>query len=234
MVRTTAPSASNNHYRHTSVGGLNSCILIGSGSVLPNCVGYAWGRAYEELGAASKLSRRNAEDWWGYTADGYQRGKTPRVKSIICWRAGATGNGSDGAGHVAFVEEVYTNGDILTSNSAYGGSRFYTQRVTKASGYSIGGNFVFQGFIYLPVSYLVGETYTLQDYMNVRTGPGTNHSIKQVSELTADGKKHATRSSGNATLKKGTEVTCLEILGNWMRIPSGWVCCKQGSEVYIA
>lgn len=234
MVRTTAPSASNDYYRHTSAGGKNNCILIGGGSVLPNCVGYAWGRAYEELGTAPKLSRRNAEDWYGYTADGYQRGKTPRAKSIICWRAGATGKGSDGAGHVAFVEKVYANGDIETSNSAYGGTRFYTKKLTKASGYSMGGNFVFQGFIYLPVGYVVGQTYTLQDNMNVRKGPGTSHAIKQVSELTADGKKHATKTSGGATLKKGTEVTCLEISGDWMRIPSGWVCCRQGNEVYIA
>jgi len=82
--------------------------------------------------------------------------------------------------------------------------------------------------------YVAGRIYALQDHMNVRTGPGTNYPIKQVSELTADGKRHATRSTGAATLRKGTEVTCLEVYGDWMRIPSGWVCCRQGNEVYIA
>lgn len=82
--------------------------------------------------------------------------------------------------------------------------------------------------------YVIGETYTLQDYMNVRSGPGTNYPVKQVSELTADGKRHATRAYGGATLMKGTAVTCLEVSGDWMRIPSGWVCCRQGSTVYIA
>ena len=86
-------------------------------------------------------------------------------------------------------------------------------------------------------SYIVGNTYTLQDYMNVRKGAGTNYGIKKVSQLTADGKAHATARSGNAVLKKGTRVTCLSVktVGNyiWMQIPSGWVCAKKGNTVYI-
>lgn len=88
-------------------------------------------------------------------------------------------------------------------------------------------------------SYKVGKDYTLQDYMNVRSGAGTNYSIKKVSQLTADGKKHATSSSGmaNAVLKKGTKVTALAVktVGSniWLKIPSGWVCAKQGGTVYV-
>lgn len=152
--RTTAPSASDKHWIHTSNGGVNECIEINnSGSCLPNCVGYAWGRFYEIIGKRPALSRANAENWYGYTSDGYKRSQTPSLGAVICWRKGQAGVASDGAGHVAIVEEVKNNGDIVTSNSAYGGTRFYTQTVTKASGYSIGSAYTFQGFILPPVSF---------------------------------------------------------------------------------
>ena len=88
-------------------------------------------------------------------------------------------------------------------------------------------------------SYKVGKTYTLQDNMYVRAGAGTGYKIKKVSQLTADGKAHATstKSTANAVIKKGTKVTCYEVkvVGTyiWIRIPSGWVCAKKGSTVYI-
>jgi len=81
-------------------------------------------------------------------------------------------------------------------------------------------------------SYRVGGTYTLQANMKVRTGPGTGYRWKKKSELTADGQKHA-QNKTNAVLKAGTKVTCMAISGNWMKIPSGWVCIKQGNNIYI-
>lgn len=151
--RTTAPSTTDKYWIHTSNGGLNECIEINnSGSCLPNCVGYAWGRFYEFTGQRPKLSKSNAENWYGYTADGYQRSQVPVVGAVICWRKGQAGNSADGAGHVAIVEEVKSNGDVVTSNSAYSGTRFYMQTITKASGYSMGGGYTFQGFILPPGS----------------------------------------------------------------------------------
>ena len=126
--RTTAPSTTDRHWIHVEHGGLNECILISGNSVLPNCVGYAWGRVYELLGRRPSLSRNNAENWWGY-ADGYPRSQTPKLGSVLCWRKGQAGNGSDGAGHVAVVEEIYNDGTVLCSNSAYGGKRFYMERI---------------------------------------------------------------------------------------------------------
>lgn len=149
--RTSAPSTTDKYWIHTSNGGLNECIEINnSGSCLPNCVGYAWGRFYEITGNRPKLSRANAENWYGYTSDGYKRSQTPVQGAVICWRKGQAGNGADGAGHVAIVEEVKSNGDVVTSNSAYGGTRFYMKTVTKSSGYHIGSAYVFQGFILPP------------------------------------------------------------------------------------
>lgn len=74
----------------------------------------------------------------------------------------------------------------------------------------------------------VGKDYVLQQTLNVRTGPGINYKNVKRSNLTADGKRHATKSA-KARLKQGTVVTCLEVRGDWMRIPSGWVCCKPGN-----
>lgn len=241
--RLNAPSTTSKYWKHTSAGGINSCILIGGGSVLPNCVGYAWGRFAEIMGKAPKLSRGNAEDWYNYK-DGYSRGKTPKLGAVICWRKGKAGYGGDGAGHVAIVEKIYSDGSILISQSGYRSSRFWTSKVAK--GYALKG-YVFQGFIYNPavssaaaekttstkkVTYSTGKTYTLQANMKVRAGAGTNYRQKKRSELSADGKKHA-QAGTYAVLKKGTKVTCLAIKGDWIKIPSGWVCCKQGSTVYI-
>ena len=145
--RLTAPSLTDKNWIHTSKGGKNSCILIKGNSVLPNCVGYAWGRFMEILGSTPKLSRRNAEDWYGYTSDGYKRGKTPKLGAVICWRKGKTGTSSDGAGHVAIVEKINADGSIMISQSGYGTSRFWTWTVKK--GYALSG-YVFQGFIYNP------------------------------------------------------------------------------------
>ena len=68
--RTSAPEKDNKNYIHTSAGGFNRCLHLGNGQVLPNCVPYSWGRWRELLGYDPKLSRRNAEDWYGYTDDG--------------------------------------------------------------------------------------------------------------------------------------------------------------------
>lgn len=176
--RTSAPSTTDKYWIHTSNGGLNECIKINnSGSCLPNCVGYAWGRFYEITGERPKLSRANAENWYGYTSDGYKRSQNPDVGAVICWRKGQAGNSSDGAGHVAIVEEVKSNGDVVTSNSAYGGTRFYMKTVTKSSGYSIGSAYTFQGFILPP-----GSTVNTGSSYNTPSQPSVG-SIKKGDEV---------------------------------------------------
>lgn len=149
--RLEAPAGNNRYWLHTSKGGLNQCIMINrnTGSCLPNCVGYAWGRAYEAWGVRPKLSRGNAEDWWAFK-DGYVRSKTPRVGAIMCWRKGKAGYGADGAGHVAFVEKVNADGSVVISQSNYSGTRFFTATVKKPYAYGVG--LTFQGFILPPVA----------------------------------------------------------------------------------
>lgn len=147
--RLKAPAYNDKHWMHTSKGGYNSCILIKGSSVLPNCVGYAWGRIYELKGSKPKLSRGNAENWYNFN-DGYPRGNKPKLGAVICWRKGQAGNETDGAGHVAVVEEVKADGTIVISNSAYNGTRFYIK--TLKPPYYIGSKYTLQGFIY-PVDF---------------------------------------------------------------------------------
>lgn len=142
--RLEAPSSSDLNYIKTTHGGYNYCINIDNGSVLPNCVGYAWGRWREILGKYHKLSRGNAENWYPNTSDGYERGQDPKLGAVACWED------PNGAGHVAIVEVINDDGTIITSNSAYGGQRFYLltfDENMRISGYN------FQGFIYLPIEF---------------------------------------------------------------------------------
>ena len=207
-----------------------------------NCTGYAWGRFYEILGSKPKLSLTNAENWWSHN-DGYERGQTPRLGAVICWRKGKAGVSGDGAGHVGIVEQINGN-KIVVSMSAWKGTRFYTKTFTIGS-YDYSG-LVFQGFIYNPAvpktetvstpSFVVGNTYTLQANMKVRTGAGTNYRWKKKNELTSDGQKNA-QNQTYAVLKKGTRVTCQQVIKSgsdiWIKIPSGYVCAKLGNAIYV-
>ncbi len=119
-----------------------------AGSVLANCTGYVHGR-WMELGDTTteyNLSNGHANSYWGHD-DGYARGQTPQLGAVLCM-----GGGSNG--HVAIVEEILDNGDIMCSESNWGSSIFEYVRRYKSLGYrrssssaSIGG---FQGFIYHP------------------------------------------------------------------------------------
>lgn len=123
-----------------------------SGYGMPNCTAYAWGRFAELLGSTPALSLGNAEDWYG-KADGYSRGKSPRVGAVICWRKGVAGEGSDGAGHVAIVEQVNADGSIVISESGW--NAYFWKRTTRENDGNWGQSsaYTFQGFIYHPNNY---------------------------------------------------------------------------------
>lgn len=238
--RTTAPESNDKNYIHYSEGGYNHCIEIKNGSCLPNCVGYAWGRWREILGENPKLSRANAENWFGYTADGYKRGTTPKIGAVICWRKGQAGNSSDGAGHVAIVEQVKSNGDIVTSESCYGGARWRSKTYTKSSNYYLASGYVFQGFIYLPLSFDEEKVYKTGDYrvtdaslLHVRTGAGTNYPKKTYKEFTKNARSQIyelVRYKANGYVM-GVEFTVSEVKGNWGMTPSGWVCLDYCTKI---
>ena len=145
-ARVSAPSLTNKYYIHYTRGGVNECIRIKNDSVLPNCVGYAWGRFYEISKKKPSLCRGNAELWWKFN-DGYKRSNSPKVGSVICWSKGKVGNSKDGAGHVAIVEKVNSDGSIVISQSGYNANRFWTTILKppyNKNGYKL------QGFILNP------------------------------------------------------------------------------------
>ena len=147
--RDTRPANSNLYYIKTTYGGYNKCIKIqDDGRVLPNCTGYAWGRFMECQSNVHtcNLSRADAELWYGHTSDGYSRGSTPKLGAVICWHSTRSG------GHVAIVEEIKSDGKIVTSNSAYNGSYFY-MRTLSPPNYFMGSSYTFQGFIYNPTNF---------------------------------------------------------------------------------
>ena len=146
VPRLTDKGMRNNPYWYS----LNPFYLAGYG--LPNCTAYAWGRAFELLDTnrdysnPPTLSTGNAEDWYGYTQDGYERGPTPRLGAIACWADGPF----SGDGHVAVVEEIDPDTGVITcSNSAYGGQYFYLTHLSPPD-YLPAAGYVFQGFIYIP------------------------------------------------------------------------------------
>ena len=240
--RTEAPSSTNKNFIHTSFKGYNKCIIIDNktGSVLSNCVGYCWGRWREILGYDPRLSKGNAEDWWGNTSDGYKRGQTPQVGAVMCWKKGQTWNGNDGYGHVAIVEEVKSNGDVIVSESHYGSIRWRRHTYTKSSNYYLGRGYVLQGFIYLPITFetaKVSKTYKTGTYivttnlLNVRKGPSTSYAALPYNKFTANAQKqiyNLVKYKANYYVK-GVECDVLEVKENWGRTRSGWICldyCK--------
>lgn len=148
IPRTTAPSKDDYHY----YGNDNPFVRAGYG--MPNCTSYAWSRAYEILGTIPKLSNHQAEVWiednaeYGYP---YQVGMIPKLGAIAVWSKGQVGSKyKDGDGHVAVVEEIYSDGSWKASNSAWKGQEFYLTTHDKnntKSGYN------FLGFIYLPIEF---------------------------------------------------------------------------------
>ena len=144
--RLTSSGISGNPYWYSK----NPFYLSGYG--LPNCTCYAWGRVFEETDInhdysnPPTLSLSDAENWYGYTQDGYQRGSTPQLGAVACWADGPF----SGDGHVAIVEEINADtGEITCSNSAYGGQFFYLTHLSPPN-YLPAAGYVFQGFIYIP------------------------------------------------------------------------------------
>ncbi len=210
--RTTQPSKDNKYYNSN----INPFVpKYGMFQNNGNCTCYAFGRFYELTGTKPKLSTGNAENWYGKN-DGYKRGQTPKVGAVACWSKGEAGNSKDGAGHVAIVEEVKSNGDWVSSESGWETFIFKNKTYKKSNGYAASSNaYHFQGFIYSPIEFEVEKPKVLEvkyvyncTELNVRKGASTNYSVVR-------------------TIKKGTEVNVYETSGSWSRIGTNeWVSSK--------
>lgn len=131
-----------------------------TGYGMPNCTAYAWGRFWE-IGDSLNIGEHkpNPNELPGYWSGGYwwrevdrsvyQTGQTPELGAVICFE-----DTSGGDGHVAIVEVINSDGSIITSNSAYNYTFFYTQTLYASNNYGwtsyLGHYYRCQGFIYNP------------------------------------------------------------------------------------
>ena len=158
--RLTKPEAGNPYYNRIASGGYSGAIQgspVCSGcDVLANCVGYVAGRFNEIIGKEKMQYLQyppDAEDFIDVAKQqGLKTGTEPQVGAIIVWAKGDTWNPSDGSGHVAVVEEVRSDGSIITSESGYGcASPFWISHRYKETGnWGAGPEYKFLGFIYQP------------------------------------------------------------------------------------
>jgi LysM repeat protein len=155
-MRTTKPEAGNKYYITKSKGGWSNAIP-GSPTdvdcnVLSNCVGYAYGRFNEigGYGCCKYLQPVNAENFIQYKGN-LTVGQTPKIGACMVWQRGNTLSNSDGAGHVAIVEKVVSDTEIITSESGWNSKPFWNQTRKKGNGnWGQGSACKFLGFIYNP------------------------------------------------------------------------------------
>ena len=155
IPRSTRPEAGNKYYIRRVTGGYSTAIKGNPTDslcdTLPNCVGYAVGRFHEIAGRYQfdLIDPVNAENLFANGKQhGLQTGSTPELGALIVWQKGATLSGSDGAGHVAVVEKIDTDGTIHTSESEWKG-RAWVQRSYKPP-YRYGSAYKLLGFVYQP------------------------------------------------------------------------------------
>ena len=82
------------------------------------------------------------------------------------------------------------------------------------------------------VTYEVNGQYVLKQNLKVRAEPSADSEQIKSSDLSENDINKAAQGE-DAVLKAGAPVLCQEVNGDWMRIDSGWICCREGKDVYI-
>lgn len=163
-IRTKCPSH-NKYYIRRVTGGLNDAVAGEPtqryANVLDNCVGYANGRFNESIndpdlkGVVKAFKYQlvcNAENFIeSAKRQGLKISSTPIEGGVMVWQKGRTLSSGDGAGHVAFVERVYDDGSIMTSESGWDSWAFKTVRRDNSNGrWGQNANYKFRGCIINP------------------------------------------------------------------------------------
>lgn len=194
-MRTTKPEKGNKYYTRKVNGGYSNAVqgypVDNDCDVLSNCVGYAYGR-FNEIGGwgcCKYLAPVNAENFIQYKGS-CKTGIIPKVGACMVWQRGATLSGSDGAGHVAIVEKVISDTEVITSESGWGFSTPFWNATRKkgADGrWGADSQCKFLGFIYNPgvedmppIEKPVDQPYMVKvdvNTLNIRSGPSTNYSV---------------------------------------------------------
>lgn len=128
----------NDFYVGKGEGGLNPCIMrpvTSDRRIFPyrNCVAYIWARMAETWSAV--LPSINAERYIAHARScGWIITQEPIRGAAAVWSKGSADKSSDGAGHVACVEEINTNGSIITSESGWSASKPWWTTTRAAGG----------------------------------------------------------------------------------------------------
>lgn len=154
--RTTKPSG-NKFYITVDKGGYSQCIKGNptdpKANVLSNCVGYATGRFNEIIGKMKYPKfYTNAENFIEVAKSyGLEISNKPTLGGIMVMQKGSTLKGSDGAGHVFIVEEIYNDNHIYTSESGWGCRAFWNAHRYNTNGrWGMGSGYKFRGCIKNP------------------------------------------------------------------------------------
>lgn len=99
------------------------------------------------------------------------------------------------------------------------------------------GLLAFDVGLYPSSQWIIGQTYTTQQDLNVREDP--NGCKIRFEDLTDNAKENAfIGTSGEGILKRGTRVTIKDIqtVGScvWLQIPSGWICGKNSKYTFVS
>lgn len=183
-MRTTKPEAGNKFYiRRTK--GYSICIkgkpTDKDCDVLSNCVGYVCGRFNEIIGKMKYPTLCcNAENFIERAKSlGLEISKVPTLGGIMVWQKGSTLKGSDGAGHVAIVEDIYNSNEIYTSESGYNSKAFWNSKRNNNNGrWGAGSAYKFRGCIVNPA---VGKIIS-------KSKPTTKKSVETIAKEVIDGK----------------------------------------------
>ena len=195
VKRLTAPAESNKFYSTFSPfykykNGKNS-MFKRHPFLKGNCTHYAHSRFMEINNiTACSLSTNDAIKWYDKTKK-YEKSKTtPKLGAVIVYKH----KKKDG-GHVAIVEEIKANGNLLLSMSGYNTYLFKTRTVKKSNNYCY-SDYELLGFIYSPNNF----------DEEARTEEKSGYS-KEFPKLPSRGyfKKN----------DKGTEVKKLQAFLNW-------------------
>lgn len=171
------------YYITKSSGGLNPGIKGNNSKgqrhktfdILPNCVPYAAARFCSLANDPnfSLIKCCNAEDFITYADKSLKIGATPALGAIMVWSKGKQKNSADGCGHVAVVEQIISDTEVVASQSGWSSNKpFWVQHHQKGSDGNWGlKGYKFLGFIYNPAE-------SCQDKVSTSTNTSSSSTNK--------------------------------------------------------
>ena len=229
--RNTQPLKTNKYYNKPkafSDPSLDMWVLGG------NCTDYAWCRyreAQEDMNGSKNLPISGADKWFtDAKKKGLKTGQKPKLGAVACFK-----------NHVAIVESFNSTKQTLSAGgyTKLKATRYLFKTKTIGIGASWNGK-KFYGYIYQPIEFEEdllpdGCDYKVVSPRYIRTGPGTEYTIKKVKEcskaVASNPKKYCTSTNKNAQaqFKSGVKFTNQKTVkakngSIWAKCPSGYVC----------